>query len=65
MSITTDVNQAEFRMITVATATYGARFYPQDPAYGTQQGIGTFNLASGGFGAVPAEPASAAAIPTP
>lgn len=51
--ITTDVNQAEFRMITVATATYGARFYPQDPAYGTQQGIGTFNLASGGFGAFP------------
>ena len=40
-------------MITVATATYGARFYPQDPAYGTQQGIGTFNLASGGFGAFP------------
>ena len=47
---TTDVNQAEFRMITVSTATYGARFYPQDPAYGTQEGIGTFNLASGGFG---------------
>ena len=51
--ITTDVNQAEFRMITVTTATYGARFYPQDPAYGTQQGIGTFNLGSGGFGAFP------------
>lgn len=50
---TTDVNQAEFRMITVTTATYGARFYPQDPAYGTQQGIGTFNLGSGGFGAFP------------
>lgn len=50
---TTDVSQAEFRMITVATATYGARFYPQDPAYGTQQGIGTFNLGSGGFGAYP------------
>jgi serralysin len=28
---------------------YGARFYPQDPAYGSQQGIGTFNLLSGGF----------------
>ena len=50
---TTDVTQAEFRMITVSTATYGARFYPQDPAYGTQEGIGTFNLASGGFGAFP------------
>lgn len=51
--VTTDVNQAEFRMLTVPTATYGARFYPQDPAYGSQQGIGTFNLASGGFGAFP------------
>lgn len=51
--VTTDVNQAEFRMITVASASYGARFYPQDAAYGTQQGIGTFNLASGGFGAFP------------
>ncbi len=50
---TTDVNQAEFRMITVSTATYGARFYPQDPIYTTQQGIGTFNLASGGFGQYP------------
>ena len=52
-AITTDPAQAEFRMITVATASYGARFYPQDPAYGSQQGIGTFNLASGGFGAFP------------
>lgn len=51
--ITTDVNQAEFRMLTVPTATYGARFYPQDPSYGSQQGIGTFNLNSGGFGALP------------
>jgi Ca2+-binding RTX toxin-like protein len=40
-------------MLTVPTATYGARFYPQDPAYGTQEGIGTFNLNSGGFGAYP------------
>lgn len=47
--VTTDVSQAEFRLLTVPTATYGARFYPQDPAYGTQEGIGTFNLASGGF----------------
>lgn len=50
---TMDPSQAEFRMITVTTATYGARFYPQDPAYGSQQGIGTFNLGSGGFGAFP------------
>ena len=27
-------------MITVRTMTYGARFYPQDPAYGSLQGIG-------------------------
>jgi hypothetical protein len=51
--MTTNVAEAEFRMLTVPTATYGARFYPQDPAYGTQEGIGTFNLASGGFGALP------------
>jgi len=52
--VTTDVNQAEFRMLTTINQSYGARFYPQDPAYGTQQGIGTFNLISGGFGADPA-----------
>ena len=33
--------------------TYGAYFYPQDPAYGTQQGIGAFNVDSGGWGDVP------------
>jgi hypothetical protein len=48
--VTTDVNQAEFRLLTTINDDYGARFYPQDPAYGTQEGIGTFNLASGGFG---------------
>ena len=47
--ITTDVNQATFRLLTAESQQYGARFYPQDPAYGTQQGIGTFNLLSGGF----------------
>jgi serralysin len=52
--VTTDVNQAEFRLLTTVNDDYGARFYPQDPAYGTQEGIGTFNLASGGFGADPA-----------
>ncbi|MES2903493.1 MAG: M10 family metallopeptidase C-terminal domain-containing protein [Pseudomonadota bacterium] len=50
---TTDVTQAEFRMQTTPTANYGAYFYPQDPAYGTQEGIGVFNLASGGFGSLP------------
>ncbi len=51
--ITTDVDQATFRMLTTQNTAYGARFYPQDPAYGTQQGIGTFNLISGGFGTRP------------
>ncbi len=47
--ITTDVNQATFRLVTDISEQYGAYFYPQDPADGTQQGIGVFNLASGGF----------------
>jgi Ca2+-binding RTX toxin-like protein len=47
--ITTDVSKATFRMLTAESEEYGARFYPQDPAYGTQQGIGTFNVLSGGF----------------
>jgi serralysin len=40
---------ADFRLITTKAEPYGARFYPQDPAYGTQQGIGTFNVDSGGW----------------
>ena len=52
--ITEDSSQATFRMITVQNNTYGARFYPQDPAYGPLQGIGSFNLLSGGFGSDPA-----------
>lgn len=51
--ITTDVEEATFRMQTVSNNTYGARFYPQDPAYGALQGIGSFNIASGGFGTDP------------
>ncbi|PWG02254.1 M10 family metallopeptidase C-terminal domain-containing protein [Sphingosinicella humi] len=47
--ITTDVEQATFRMLTTENLAYGARFYPQDPAYGSQQGIGTFNVISGLF----------------
>ncbi|WP_198045963.1 M10 family metallopeptidase C-terminal domain-containing protein [Novosphingobium aquimarinum] len=47
--ITEDVDQATFRLLTSESTEYGARFYPQDPAYGSQQGIGTFNLLSGGF----------------
>lgn len=51
--ITTDSNQATFRLMTSNSALYGAYMYPQDPAYGTQQGIGVYNLASGGFGTRP------------
>lgn len=47
--ITEDVDQATFRLLTSESSQYGARFYPQDPAYGDAQGIGTFNLLSGGF----------------
>ena len=43
---TGDINQAEFRLNTVndPAASFGAYFYPQDPAFGTQQGIGIFNV---------------------
>lgn len=47
--VTTDVNQATFRLITTTSTQYGAYFYPQDPAYGTQKGIGAFNVNSGGW----------------
>jgi serralysin len=53
-AVTTDIAQAEFRMITVENQTYGARFYPQAPEYGALQGVGSFNLLSGGFGSDPA-----------
>ncbi|HEU4704951.1 MAG TPA: M10 family metallopeptidase C-terminal domain-containing protein, partial [Sphingomicrobium sp.] len=51
--ITDNSEQATFRLMTSVSTLYGAYFYPQDPAYGTQQGIGVFNLASGGFGTRP------------
>jgi serralysin len=48
--ITTDVEQATFRLLTTESEDYGAYFYPQDEAaYGDAQGIGVFNLLSGGF----------------
>src|SRR3546814_12783172 len=47
--ITTDVNQATFRLITTTSTQYGAYFYPQDPAFGDAQGIGAFNVNSGGW----------------
>ncbi|WP_347304258.1 pre-peptidase C-terminal domain-containing protein [Croceibacterium sp. TMG7-5b_MA50] len=48
-AITDNVEQATFRLITTTSEQYGAYFYPQDPAYGTQQGIGAFNVDSGGW----------------
>ncbi|MBX7495494.1 M10 family metallopeptidase C-terminal domain-containing protein [Qipengyuania sp. 6B39] len=51
--ITDDVDQATFRMLTTSNLSYGARFFPQDPAYGDDAGIGVFNLRSGGFGTDP------------
>ncbi len=47
--ITDDVNQATFRLFTTESQQFGAYFYPQDPAYGSQQGIGAFNVLSGGW----------------
>ena len=48
--ITTDSSIATFRLLTTTSTEYGAYFYPQDPgSYGTQQGIGVFNVNSGGW----------------
>ena len=47
--ITTDVNQATFRLLTTRSDLYGAYAYPQDPEFGTQQGILVFNTESGGW----------------
>ena len=41
--------EAEFRLITTTSENYGAYFYPQDPAFGDAQGIGVFNVDSGGW----------------
>jgi Ca2+-binding RTX toxin-like protein len=49
--ITNDANAATFRLLTTSSTQYGAYFYPQDPAFGTQQGIGVFNVDSGGWSA--------------
>jgi serralysin len=47
--ITTDVEQATFRLVTTINDEFGAKFYPQDPDSGDLQGLGIFNLVSGGF----------------
>ncbi|MFW2829150.1 M10 family metallopeptidase C-terminal domain-containing protein [Sphingomonas sp. ID0503] len=46
---TTSATNATFRVITTTSEEYGAYFYPRDPSYGTQQGIGAFNVDSGGW----------------
>lgn len=52
--ITDNVEEATFRLLTTENLSFGARFFPQDPAYGEDAGIGVFNLRSGGFGSDPA-----------
>ncbi|WP_284734845.1 pre-peptidase C-terminal domain-containing protein, partial [Sphingosinicella terrae] len=47
--ITTDAESADFRLITTTSNQFGAFFYPQDPQFGTQQGIGAFNVDNGGW----------------
>jgi serralysin len=47
--ITDDASEATFRLITTESDFYGAYMYPQDPTFGTQQGIGAFNILSGGW----------------
>ena len=47
--ITTDINQATFRLSTTISTQYGAYFFPQDPGFGGDQGVGVFNIASGGW----------------
>jgi serralysin len=46
---TSNESEAEFRLITTTSNDYGAYFYPQDPAFGDAQGIGVFNVDSGGW----------------
>jgi len=46
---TSNEADAEFRLITTTSEDYGAYFYPQDPAFGDAQGIGVFNVDSGGW----------------
>ncbi|WP_066482670.1 MULTISPECIES: hypothetical protein [unclassified Sphingomonas] len=47
--ITEDVNQATFRLLKTESEQYGAYFFPQGPAFGDDQGVGVFNVLSGGW----------------
>ena len=47
--ITDDVDEATFRLLKTESQQYGAYFFPQDPSYGASQGVGVFNVLSGGW----------------
>ncbi|WP_052134766.1 M10 family metallopeptidase C-terminal domain-containing protein [Sphingomonas sp. 37zxx] len=53
--ITEDSSQATFRLLKTESERYGAYFFPQDPAYGASQGVGVFNVLSGGW-SIPGQP---------
>ena len=46
---TSDPTQATFRLVTTEKEPYGGLMYPQDPVYGSAQGIAVFNVDSGGW----------------
>jgi Ca2+-binding RTX toxin-like protein len=48
--VTTNSADAQFKFITTEDEPYGGYMYPQDPVYGSQAGIGVFNVDSGGWG---------------
>lgn len=47
--ITNDETKATFRLLKAESEDYGAYFFPQDPSYGADQGVGVFNILSGGW----------------
>ncbi|WP_375401987.1 M10 family metallopeptidase C-terminal domain-containing protein [uncultured Sphingomonas sp.] len=47
--VTEDSSQATFRLLKTVSTQYGAYFFPQDPVFGGDQGVGVFNVASGGW----------------
>lgn len=47
--VTDDVDQATFRLLKTESEQYGAYFFPQDPAFEEDQGVGVFNVLSGGW----------------
>lgn len=47
--VTTDLSQATFRLLKAESTQYGAYFFPDDDAFGADQGVGVFNILSGGW----------------